>query len=248
MIPLVLLIPGGLLMGVLINYLADVLPITRRFTPPVCPACEQNIPWRNYLRARPCAACGKKSPLRHFYLPVLAAITTVWFWYWPPKHMQFWPAIILLAYFALVAITDIEYRLILHPVSLVGAGIALVIGWIKNGITVTLLGGLAGFGAMLVLYLLGALFARYLSKRRGEKLEDEEALGFGDVNLCGVIGLVLGWPAITAGLFLGILLGGVAGAGIMLVTKVTKRYQPYTFIPYGPFLIASAVILLYLPW
>jgi len=32
---------------------------------------------------------------------------------------------------------------------------------------------------------------------------DEVALGFGDVNLAGIMGLLLGWPGITAGLVIG---------------------------------------------
>ncbi len=37
----------------------------------------------------------------------------------------------------------------------------------------------------------------------GQDADNEEALGFGDVILAGVLGLILGWPFIWFGLLLG---------------------------------------------
>ena len=63
-------------------------------------------------------------------------------------------------------------------------------------------------------------------------------MGFGDVKLAGLIGLVLGylsWPALLLGCFAGFLLGGVAGLALI-------RRGRDTVIPYGPFLIAGALL------
>ena len=60
---------------------------------------------------------------------------------------------------------------------------------------------------MLVLYLLGEVFVRYVSRRRGEPV-NEVALGFGDVTLAGIAGLFLGWPGIAFGLILTVFAGG----------------------------------------
>jgi prepilin signal peptidase PulO-like enzyme (type II secretory pathway) len=107
------------------------------------------------------------------------------------------------------------------------------------------LGGAAGFGIMLGFYLLGELFARWLRSRRGLPPE-EVALGFGDVNLAGILGLLLGWPGITAGLILAILLGGAGSLLYILWMVIRRRYQSMAAIPYGPFMVLAAVILLYL--
>lgn len=85
---------------------------------------------------------------------------------------------------------------------------------------------------------------RWLSHRRGD-ITDDEAIGFGDVNLSGVIGLMLGWPGIMAGLFLTIIIAGIVSLIYLVLQLVTRRYQAFMAIPYGPFLVASAVILLY---
>ena len=118
---------------------------------------------------------------------------------------------LLLTYFVVVVVIDVEHRLILHPTSIVGALIALGIGLWLQGIRPTLLGGLGGFGIMLLLYYLGVLFSKYRARRMraaGMETDTEEALGWGDVILAGILGLVLGWPIIWFGLLLGILLGG----------------------------------------
>ena len=70
-------------------------------------------------------------------------------------------------------------------------------------------------------------------------------MGFGDVNLSAVIGLLLGWPAILAGLILAILLGGAVSLVYLMYKLITRRYEAFSAIPYGPFLVASTVILLY---
>lgn len=86
---------------------------------------------------------------------------------------------------------------------------------------------------------------KVLSKSRGEEIE-EIALGFGDVNLAGVIGLLLGWPGIIAGIILAILIGGVVSGGYLVLQVLRKKYQAYQALPYGPFLVLSAVVLLFI--
>ena len=58
--------------------------------------------------------------------------------------------------------------------------------------------------------------------------------------------MLLGWPAIFFGLVVGILLGGVAGFFYLSVKFLQKEYNSDLAMPYGPYLVASAVILLYL--
>ena len=58
---------------------------------------------------------------------------------------------VLLLYFGVVTVIDLEQRLILHPVSLVGAVIGLVVGFWLHGWVDTLAGGAAGFLMMFLL-------------------------------------------------------------------------------------------------
>jgi leader peptidase (prepilin peptidase)/N-methyltransferase len=163
----------------------------------------------------------------------------------PSGRLGFVRGMILLIYFALVAIIDFEHRLILHRVSGLGAMLALWLGWELHGLPETLAGGITGLGVMLGLYLLGALLMGWLAKLRGQVLK-EEALGFGDIILGGILGMLLGWPGILAGLMLTILLAGAASLIYLGIMLANKRYRSDLAIAYGPYMVLSGFILLYL--
>jgi prepilin signal peptidase PulO-like enzyme (type II secretory pathway) len=107
-----------------------------------------------------------------------------------------------------------------------------------------LVGGLAGFLILWVMYLLGLAFSRWLARRRGAPL-DEVAFGFGDVMLGGLIGLVVGWPGIVIAVVTGILLAGAYSLGYLLFMALLRRYAAFTAIPYGPFLLLGASLVYY---
>lgn len=235
----------GWLAGAALNYLADVLPTTRSFSAAACRHCQQTISWMDYLLLRRCRSCGGRRSIRAWIVQAAGVGIALASWFSPPVVLGKYLAFPVFLYFAAVFIMDIEHRIILHPVSIVGAVLAAVLGIWTNGWLKTLLGGIAGFGIMLALFYFGELFSRVLSRARGQPIE-ETALGFGDVNLSGVLGLILGWPRVTANLFFAILLGGLVSGGYILIMALRKQYQAFTAIPYAPFLLISAVVLLYL--
>ena len=248
-LPLVL----GFLAGGLVNYLADVLPRTRRFSQPVCVNCEHEFSWGKYLLFRACENCGKTRGLRTWLIFFVIVVVSMIVWFSPQSKLGYGLNLILLVYFGLVFVIDLEFRLILHPTSIFGAILGLGVGWFLHGIKDTLFGGLAGLVIMFTFYLFGMLFARIRTKRmkkQGLETDDEEALGFGDVILAGILGLMLGWPVIWFGLILGILLGGVVTLPMLLAMLVRKSYNEdawMVFIPYGPFFIISAALIIFFP-
>jgi leader peptidase (prepilin peptidase)/N-methyltransferase len=224
---------AGMAAGLLVNYLADVLPATRRLSrPPWWPLNAEAI--RTYLSR------GRVLVVLLAY--ILLALLLVRF---PPNEPSAGFLALLLVYFGVVIVIDIEHRAILHPVSLTGAIVFGIWGILRHSWLATLLGGAAGFLIMLAFYWLGDLLGRWLARRRGEAWDDV-ALGFGDVNLSGVIGLLLGWPSVLGGLVLGILAGGLFSAGHILVQLLRGRYRALAAIPYGPFLSFGALGLILL--
>jgi len=175
---------------------------------------------------------------------LLTTLIVVWLWLQPDLVLGFWFSLVLLVYFSIVVVIDLEHHLIMHPTSIFGAILGLVLGIQLHGFIDTLMGGLAGFGAMLGLYILGALFARFIVRRSQSGFNDE-ALGFGDVILGGILGLILGWPAIIAGLFFAILFAGVISLIYLVISFLARKYRAFTFIPYGPFMIAGAAALIF---
>ena len=50
---------------------------------------------------------------------------------------------------------------------------------------------------------------------------------------------------LVAGLLLAIIIGGVVSIFYILLMLVLRRFQAFMAIPYGPFLVISAILLLY---
>jgi leader peptidase (prepilin peptidase)/N-methyltransferase len=69
-------------------------------------------------------------------------------------------------------------------------------------------------------------------------------MGFGDVKLAGVIGLVLGWfswAAVVIGAFAGFLLGAVVGVAVLATGAGGRK----TALPFGPFMVLGALVALW---
>lgn len=257
LIPLIL----GWLAGLFINYSADVLPSTRRFSQPSCKACNTAFSWVDYWTLRACRSCRKPRSLRTWAIQILTAASFVYLWMYPSKALGIPLGMIVLTYFWVLTVIDLEHRLILFPTVLFGAVLGLVVGtYIHSrindnglllGIGYSLLGGLFGFAVMFLLYKLGEIVARYRAHKlvaAGQADDEEEALGGGDVYLAGVLGLMLGWDFIVLGLAWGVIFAGIVSILYLLVLLVRRRYSSdalMTFIPYGPFFIFAASLLLF---
>lgn len=139
---------------------------------------------------------------------------------------------VYIAVLVLLAATDLEHRLIPNPIVLPAillAGIAaLFVNWMtwKSA----LLGGAVGLIFFAMAYGLAAVL--YPGK---------VGLGMGDVTLATFIGLVVGFPGAFVFVGLGVLLGGVISALLL----VTRRVTLHTPIPYGPFLILGGLIAMF---
>jgi prepilin signal peptidase PulO-like enzyme (type II secretory pathway) len=249
---LILPVLAGGACAALVNYLCDVLPRTRRLSAPACTQCGTTYSWPAYALSVKCPACGHRRGLRP-WLTALALIgLSLYVWVHSPR-MGYWAALLVLGYFAVVVVIDVEHRLILGPVSAAGAALGVVIGGWQHGPVATLLGGIAGFLLMYSLFMLGVLFSRWRAgrlMRQGRAADEEEALGWGDVTLGVVLGLLLGWPLFFLALLLGILIGGAIGLIIVIAAVLRGAYgrQALTlFMPYGPSLVIGASCILFLP-
>lgn len=245
MITYILAVIPGWLCGALVNYIADVLPLRRRLSPPFCIQCDTTQSWLNYLFwPRKCPTCGLRRSIRVWVVEIIYSVASVWMSIVPPAKLGYWLGLIILGFLGVVVLIDLEYRLIMHPVSIFGALLGLLVGFINVGWWRSLIGGVAGFAVMGLFYLLGVFIMKMVSRRRGQ-LVDDVALGFGDVNLSGVLGLMLGWPVILLGLVMAVFIAGLVSLIYIILKLVTRKYQAFMALPYGPFLVIGAVVLIY---
>jgi leader peptidase (prepilin peptidase)/N-methyltransferase len=136
-------------------------------------------------------------------------------------------AAIYVSLLILVIVTDVEHRLILHAVTFPGILLGLIGSLFVsyNNLSLALLGAATGFVFFFVLYWLGS------------RILGAGALGFGDVTLATMIGAMTGFPLVILALVLGILLGGLITALLLLTRRLTMR----SYVAYGPFLAVAGI-------
>jgi leader peptidase (prepilin peptidase)/N-methyltransferase len=249
----------GLFAGAFLNLCADQLPHWRRLRRmPFCPYCDQSRPlwaWSStlaYLRFKPqCQHCSAPISWRHPLVELATAALYAFLWQRYAVTGQHALLILYTLYstiFVLVIVIDTEHRLILNVVIYPAWVIALVGSFFHPApyfYRLALLGGVLGFGLLFLVYLLGELFVKVLSRTRGKPV-NAVAFGFGDVRLGGFIGLVLGFPDVLAAIFLAVLLGGLGGLLFWFARAVImRRYSLFTPIPYGPFLVTGAMYVMF---
>jgi leader peptidase (prepilin peptidase)/N-methyltransferase len=144
-------------------------------------------------------------------------------------------AAVLMVYCALfihLAFVDLEHSLVLNKVVLPALPLAIALfpfsplgqTWgLGEAYLRSLEGAGLGFGIMLLVYL---------ASRGG--------MGAGDVKLAALLGAVLGFPQIVAGLPVGFVIGGGVGMAV-LALRVKGRKDT---IPFGPSLIMGAALVL----
>ena len=139
----------------------------------------------------------------------------------------------------LLCASVIDYRLKIIPNRLnltifeVGLVYTFLEGIININIAIDmLLGMVAGAGIFLFITLVGGLIA------------GKEAMGFGDVKLMGGLGLFFGWRTIIIISLIAFLLGAIVGIALML----RKKKKSDEYIPFGPFIVISAVIAMFVPF
>lgn len=249
----------GLLVGALVNLCADQLPRWRTLRrTPFCPYCDSSRPpwaWISvvaYLIFKPrCQHCAAPISWRHPLVEIGSAGLFAFLWTRYAGGEQsalLIPYTVYSAIFLLVLVIDLEHKLILNVV-IFPAWILALVGSLLHPTPhfwrLALLGGVLGFGLLYLIYLLGELFVKVMGRVRGRPV-NAVAFGFGDVRLGGFIGLVLGFPEVLDALFLAILLGGLGGVLYWFVSAVIRRrYSLFTAIPYGPFLIAGALFIMF---
>lgn len=132
-------------------------------------------------------------------------------------------------FFLIVAVIDLEHRLVLNRMILPAAPVMFAANVLLRDVTITSLlwGGAAGFGFFLLLALLAP-----------------GGMGMGDVKLAGLIGLTIGLSNVIVALFIAIFVGGIAGAVILIQNRIQHRPLRGQTMAYAPYLVMGVWVVL----
>jgi leader peptidase (prepilin peptidase)/N-methyltransferase len=133
--------------------------------------------------------------------------------------------LLILGVLVVLAATDLEQRRLPHV--LLDPLIVIALAFVLFNPTVDPLSALIGAAAAV-----GFLGVLGLVIRSGVAL--------GDLYLVAPLGLLLGWPAIFLAIFLAALISSVTSIALL----VSRRVGLKSYIPFGPFLVAGAVLTL----
>lgn len=131
-----------------------------------------------------------------------------------------------------IAGIDLDHMLIPDVLSLPGLALGLVHGAAQGRLVHAVVGAAVGGGSLLAVYYLSLILLK------------KEGLGLGDAKLLGMIGAFLGWQGALFTIFLGSVLGSLAGMGLMAAGRL-RRGEP---MPFGPPLALAGLVLAIWPW
>lgn len=227
----------GSFLNVLIDRLSTGRPIAKGRS--YCESCKKTlkpqdlVPVLSYILLRgKCRYCHAQIPIRILLVEVLSGLSLLFvYWYLLTNAslglLSFVGVSLVVLSFIGILFADIEYGIIPDKLvisSLVGALLyvfAMQVNW-GNHI-------LSGLGA-------GIFFLLLFTITRGR------GMGFGDVKIAFVLGLLLGFPHIIVALYMAFLTGAVVS--IILVIWRKLRFFGTT-IPFGPFLVVSTLAALF---
>ncbi len=239
----------GIAVGSFLNVCIDRLPAGKSlvYPPSHCDACRHPLsPWDLvplasylWLRGR-CRYCGASIGWRSPFVELCTGLFFFVFYLRYGLSAEFAFTVFYFCIFWVILFIDLKHGLILNKVVYPAAAVAMVVlsvdfflpelgifggrvFWPQPEILSGLVGGAVGFLFLLIPAVISP-----------------GGMGWGDVKMAGLIGLVTGFPLVIVAIFTGIVLGGLV-AIVLVLLKIRGRKET---IPFGPFLSLGAIAAL----
>lgn len=232
----------GSFLNVLIYRLPEDLSLSGRS---YCPKCKKKISWYDNIpllsfillkgKCRQCQSpISVQYPLVEFLTGVIFIISVLLLTnigqdlgfkiydlrFWTTLLYSFW----IVSVFLTIFIIDLKHQII--PDQLLYASLPVVLFYLFLNLKSLFINHLPSAIISFVFFY----FLHKITKGRG--------MGFGDVKLVFLIGLILGFPKTIIALYIAFLTGALVGVILILIGK--KRFKEA--VPFGPFLAAGTII------
>ena len=231
----------GLVVGSFLNVCIHRVPKGESLWKPRshCPLCGQPIPFhRNIpvlsfliLRGR-CAQCEGKISVAYPLVELVTGVLAVAIYSIHGLNLTASVRFLVLCLLLVISVIDFNLRTIPDVLTLPGIVLSVVASPFLPSKTIvqSLLGILVGGG---ILWIVAWVY---------ERITGVQGMGGGDVKLLSLIGGVLGWWQVPVVLFVASLSGSVYGLFLMVRLGVGAKHA----LPFGPFLCAATVLILFL--
>ncbi|MEW6621148.1 MAG: prepilin peptidase [bacterium] len=229
----------GALIGSFFNVCIYRLPIDESIVIPFshCPNCKtkikiwENIPIISYLILKgKCRYCGVQISPRYLIVEILTPVLFLLLWQFFGKSPDFFIYLLFISVLIIITFIDFEHQLILNVLTYPMIIIGLLISYFKGIFISSLIAGLVGGGIIFLIVIISPFIFK------------KEGMGAGDFKLAAVIGVFLAsWQYTLISLFFASFLGSLVG--LILILSGKKRFGEY--IPFGPYLVFGALIILF---
>ncbi len=237
----------GLLFGSFYNVVAYRLPKKESifFPSSHCVTCGHKltalelIPVFSYLIQRGrCKNCREKISSFYTWFELLTALLFLLSYLLFGFSIELIISLIFVSACDIIIITDYKYMIILDEVLIISGVLIAICIYIRGGYTSNTFNYIEGFKCLGLALTNGILaFATmYGIKKFGDFLFKKDSMGGGDIKLLGFFGMVLGY--VNSILIIG--LGSIIALPITIFILKAKRSEE---TPFGPFLVAAALIL-----
>ena len=238
----------GICIGSFLNVCIDRLPSGGSIVNPPshCPNCERRLKWIDlipvasylHLRGR-CRYCRTSIPRRILAVEVGAGLLFAFLSFSYGLEARFLVLAVCACLFLVLAVIDLEHGLILNKIVYPAIGISLVLSpfWPGLGFGRSFLGESGMIHSFLSSISGGLIFAALLFVIA---LVYSGGMGWGDVKMAALIGLITGFPSVLMAMMLSFLSAGTV-AILLLHLRLRSRKEA---IPFGPFLSLGAFIAL----
>ena len=204
-----------------------------------CDNCKHTLNWYELIpifsyiiQLGRCRNCGEKISNDHIIIEIISGLLFLLGYLNFGISLKYGIYLVILSVALIIFVSDFKYMIILDSPLIIGSLSIIILRYFEVGLINTIYSCIYGILLFTIMYLIKFL---------GDKIYKRESLGGGDIKLCFLIGLTLGYPGI--GLRLG-LIALIFSAFLALPYAIASVYlNKKNELPYGPFLISSMLIV-----
>jgi len=204
-----------------------------------CDHCKTILKWYELIplfsyiiQLGKCRNCKKKIGFDHFCMEIITALLFLIGYFHFGLTIRLGIYLVVVSVALIIFVSDFKYMIILDSPLVIGSVLIVILRYFELGFKNTVYSIIYGIALFLIMYLIKII---------GDKILKKECLGGGDIKLCFLIGLTLGYPAIGLRIsMISLILSAFFALPYAMVSVYLNKKNE---LPYGPFLISSMIII-----